>query len=329
LAKRGDLIFTCWGTIDQVGLIDDRSRFPEYIVSNKQMKLTPNPLKANSLFLYYLFSNPPMRDRILNQGIGSSVPGFNLGQLRSITLNLPPLPDQRAIAHILGTLDDKIELNRRMIETLEAMARALFKSWFVDFDPVRAKAEGHDLGLPQPLADLFPDSFEDSELGEIPKGWGVRTLADMSSLNPEAWSKDTRPAVIRYVDLSNTKWGRIEAVTTFAQEDAPSRAQRALRSGDTIVGLVRPGNGSYAFISEDGLTGSTGFAVLRPRRIEYAEFAYFAVTAAENIEALSYLAEIVPSSSRNVCRRWRASTPSESPPAPSPRRNPETDRQEA
>ena len=83
---------------------------------------------------------------------------------------MPPLAEQRAIAHILGTLDDKIELNRRMNETLEAMARALFKSWFVDFDPVRAKAEGRDPGLPKPLADLFPDSFEDSELGEIPRG---------------------------------------------------------------------------------------------------------------------------------------------------------------
>ena len=85
--------------------------------------------------------------------------------------SLVPPPEQRAIAHILGTLDDKIELNRRMNETLEAMARALFKSWFVDFDPVRAKAEGRDPGLPKYLADLFPDSFEDSELGEIPKGW--------------------------------------------------------------------------------------------------------------------------------------------------------------
>ena len=90
-----------------------------------------------------------------------------------MTSSVPPLPEQRAIAHILGTLDDKIELNRRMNETLEAMARALFKSWFVDFDPVRAKAEGRDPGLPKPLADLFPDRFEDSELGEIPEGWRV------------------------------------------------------------------------------------------------------------------------------------------------------------
>ena len=94
---------------------------------------------------------------------------------------VPILTEQHAIAHILGTLDDKIELNRRMNETLEAMARALFKSWFVDFDPVRAKAEGRDPGLPKPIADLFPDRFEDSELGEIPaRVGGGSASADMS-----------------------------------------------------------------------------------------------------------------------------------------------------
>jgi len=90
-----------------------------------------------------------------------------------------PFNEQRAIAHILGTLDDKIELNRKMNETLEAMARAIFKSWFVDFDPVRAKAEGRDPGLPKEIAALFPDSFEDSELGEIPKGWRVGKVEDL------------------------------------------------------------------------------------------------------------------------------------------------------
>ncbi len=140
LVKPGDLVLTCWGTIGQVGLIDDRSLFQEYVISNKQMKLTPDTRKTDGLFLYYLFSSPSVRNEILNQGIGSSVPGFNLGQLRAMTLTLPPLPEQHTIAHILGTLDDKIELNRRMNETLEEMARALFKSWFIDFDPVHAKA---------------------------------------------------------------------------------------------------------------------------------------------------------------------------------------------
>ena len=101
-------------------------------------------------------------------------------RLGAFPVPLAPEKEQRAIAHILGTLDDKIELNRRMSETLERQARALFKSWFVDFDPVRAKAEGRDPGLPQPLADLFPDSFEDSDLGEIPKGWELKPLDEIA-----------------------------------------------------------------------------------------------------------------------------------------------------
>ena len=222
---------------------------------------------------------------------GSPIPSTTRSAVYVLDLEVPPPDEQRAIAHILGTLDDKIELNRRMNATLEATARALFKSWFVHFDPVRAKAESRDPGLPKPLADLFPDSFKDSELGEIPKGWEVRTLGGFAVLNPESWSKETRPEVINYVDLSNTKWGNIEAVTGYTQQDAPSRAQRVLRPGDTIVGTVRPGNGSYAFISAEGLTGSTGFAVLRPRRAEYAEYIYLATTAVENIEALSNLAD--------------------------------------
>lgn len=110
--------------------------------------------------------------------VGAVQQHFNVGSARTMFIYLPEVPEQRAIAHILSTLDDKIELNRQMNETLEAMVRALFKSWFVDFDPVRAKAEGRDPGLPKHLADLFSDAFEDSELGEIPKGWCMLPLAE-------------------------------------------------------------------------------------------------------------------------------------------------------
>ena len=102
--------------------------------------------------------------------------------LDSEVIRLPPLEEQRAIAHVLGTLDDKIDLNRRVNATLEAMARALFRSWFVVFDPVRAKMEGRDTGLPREIADLFPDRLVDSELGEIPEGWTVSVLGDMIGL---------------------------------------------------------------------------------------------------------------------------------------------------
>jgi len=117
---------------------------------------------------------------------GSPIPSTTRSAVYVLDLDVPPPDEQRAIAHILGTLDDKIELNRRTNETLEAIARALFKSWFVDFDPVRAKSEGRDPGLPPHLADLFPDSFEDSEVGEIPKGWRVGKAGELAVLTRDA-----------------------------------------------------------------------------------------------------------------------------------------------
>ena len=264
----------------------------EFALGQNLVLLRADGTKVYPPFLRWLVRGPEWWEQITTfLNVGAVFDSLKCADVPKFTLRIPPVPEQRAIAHILGTLDDKIELNRRMSETLEAMARALFKSWFVDFDPVRAKAEGRDPGLPQPLADLFPARLVDSELGEIPEGWEVGTLADLSILNPEVWTKETRPAELNYVDLSNTKWGRIEAVTSYEATDAPTRAQRVLRPADTIVGTVRPGNGSYAFISEHGLTGSTGFAVLRPQTAQYAEFVYLAATAADNIDTLAHLAD--------------------------------------
>jgi type I restriction enzyme S subunit len=129
-------------------------------------------------FLKYLIGSHSFTEYILAVQTGTAVPHISGSQIKDFEFLLPSLPEQRAIAHILGTLDDKIELNRRMNETLEAMARALFKSWFVDFDPVRAKAEGRDPGLPKHLTDVFPDRLVQSELGEIPEGWRVSALSD-------------------------------------------------------------------------------------------------------------------------------------------------------
>ncbi|MEN6356540.1 MAG: restriction endonuclease subunit S [Armatimonadota bacterium] len=288
----GDLVFPHRGSIGTVGIVG--SARPRYVLSTSLMKLTCNRSLVEPLYLFYFFRSRTGHHKLMEHASTVGTPGIGspLASLRSIEVSLPPLPEQQAIACILGALDDKIELNRRMNETLEAMARAIFKSWFVDFDPVRAKAAGQKpVGLAPHIANLFPDAFEDSELGKIPKGWLVGTIGDLALLNPESWSKTTRPDVISYVDLTNTKWGRIEAVTTYLQDDAPNRAQRVLRPRDTIVGTVRPGNGSYAFISREGLTGSTGFATLRPREEECAEFVYLAATAMDNIELLSHLAD--------------------------------------
>jgi len=149
------------------------------VIDNNMMTAIPDCDAVDPLFLYYLLTTVDFNTVVA----GTALPYLNAGDLSKLPIELPSDKDeQRAIAHILGTLDDKIEVNRRMSETLEAMARALFKSWFVDFDPVRAKAEGRDPGLPQPLADLFPARLVDSELGEIPEGWEVGTLADVADV---------------------------------------------------------------------------------------------------------------------------------------------------
>ena len=156
----------------------------EFIVIRGRSGVTDN------YFAYYLTQWEVVRDYAIGQMTGTSgrqrVPVDCLDHLE---IPLPPLPEQRAIAHVLSTLDDKIELNRRMNETLEAMARALFKSWFVDFEPVRAKMEGRWRrgeslpGLPAEHYDLFPDRLVGSELGEIPEGWGVKALGEVIEIH--------------------------------------------------------------------------------------------------------------------------------------------------
>jgi len=141
-----------------------------------------NQTQVEPKFVWYNMRTSSWWDFINSSKTGSAQAGANAKVLGRFPLKLPSIHEQRAIARILGTLDDKIELNRKMNETLEAMARALFKSWFVDFNPVRAKAEGRDTGLPKEIADLFPDSFVDSELGEIPKGWSVSALEEHLSV---------------------------------------------------------------------------------------------------------------------------------------------------
>ena len=206
---------------------------------------------------------------------GSTMPKLTQGNLNRITLLTPPLPEQRAIAHVLGTLDDKIELNRRMNETLEQMARALFKSWVVDFDPVRAKMEGRDTGLPPDIAALFPDRLVPSELGDIPEGWEVKALGEVVELNPAEPLKRGTPAP--YLDMA--------ALPT----SGPSPDEAALRefksgtrfrNGDTLFARITPclENGKTAFVqalSSDTVGwGSTEFIVMRAIRPVPPEYTY-------------------------------------------------------
>ena len=200
--------------------------------------------------------------------------------------------DRVVIGRTLRSLDDRIDHNRALAANLEAIARRLFKSWFVDFDPVRAKAAGEkSVGLADDIAELFPDRLVESEFGEIPEGWQLGTLAMVAHLNSETWTARKHPDEIHYLDLSNVKNGLIDAPTKYFWGEAPSRARRVLQEGDTIIGTVRPGNRSFALIDQSGLTGSTGFAVLRPKSDSEKEYLYLAATSDYAIERLAHLAD--------------------------------------
>ncbi len=213
--------------------------------------------------------------------------------LSELEVQLPPLKEQQAIACILGALEDKIELNRRMNQTLEAMARAIFKSWFVDFDPVRAKAAGRQPpGLAPHIADLFPDAFEESELGEIPKGWRTGKIDDIADINARTLGRRDALDVIDYIEISEVMRGEVSTITRYARGEEPSRARRRLRHGDTVLSTVRPDRGAYFLCLNpaDSLIASTGFAVLTPKDGNWG-FLHALATRPEFGQELGHLAD--------------------------------------
>jgi type I restriction enzyme S subunit len=172
----GDIVYSRRGDVEKRALV--RRRESGWLCGTGCLRIRFGGEIVDPEYASYYLGHPSVREWVVRHAHGATMPNLNTSILSALPFVIPPKPMQRAIAHILGTLDSKIELNRRMNETLEAMARALFKSWFVYFDPVRAKAEGRDTGLPEPLRELFPDSCEDSELGAIPKGWRIGKFAD-------------------------------------------------------------------------------------------------------------------------------------------------------
>ena len=275
--EKGDLLFARRSLVAEgagkCSLVIEASE--PAIFESSIIRARPALTKVDSTFLYYLFSSPlgvyllgTIRRQVAVSGITGS-------DLMGLTIPLPPLPEQRAIAHILGTLDDKIELNRRMNETLEAMAQAIFKSWFVDFDPVRAKAEGRDTGLSKEIADLFPDGFEESELGEIPKCWKVSTVGDNFELNPT--ERIQKGEFTSYIDMASIPTAGSYPNTPIRR---PFSSGSKFRNGDTVLARITPclENGKTAFIQllsdQEVAWGSTEFIIIRPKEPYPKEFGY-------------------------------------------------------
>ena len=175
--QAGDVVFSYETKLGEAAIIPEGLRC---CLGRRMGLMRPDPKHLDSRFLLYYFLGPEFQEVIRERTIhGSTVERLSLNEFPDFPLRLPALSEQKRIAEILGALDDKIELNRKMNETLEQMAQVLFNSWFVDFDPVHAKAAGRQpADMDKGTADLFPDSFVDSELGMIPKGWKNASFAD-------------------------------------------------------------------------------------------------------------------------------------------------------
>ena len=238
------------------------------------VKLEPKRDDAPLHYIHWLLRTPQYRHYCRACATGTTNLGLPRGDF--LAYPVPDLtPTRRRVVDMLNALDDKIELNRRMNETLEAMARALFKSWFVDFEPVRAKMEGRDTGLPRHIAELFPDRMIDSEHGEIPDGWHIRPLGDLIDVNPRRRLRKGQLAP--YLDMANmpTK-GHVPNSVVGRAFGSGMR----FTNGDTLVARITPclENGKAAFVDflPNGETGwgSTEYIVMRPRNPLPHEFAY-------------------------------------------------------
>ena len=237
------------------------SRDPYFVIDTAYYVLPKTDLDMR--WLYYAIKHYKLGEI----DDGSPIPSTTRAAVYMLDLDVPPPSEQRAIAHVLGTLDDKIELNRRMSETLEAMARALFKSWFVDFDPVRAKMDGRDPGLPKEIADLFPSRMVESELGEIPEGWEAGILGDVAEhprrgIQPDEVAPDTPYIALEHMPkqcIALSEWGTADGLESNKFQ---------FKKGEILFGKLRPYFHKVGVAPTDGVC-STDIVVVAPRSKEW------------------------------------------------------------
>ena len=179
--KTGDIVFSRVGSVDRRALVQPAE--DGWLFSGRCLRVRPNPDQLDAQWLSYFFGLPAFKNYIRGIAVGATMPSLNTKILSDVPVYFPDLSTQKAAAEVLAKIDDRITLLRETNTTLEAIAQALFKSWFVDFDPVHAKMQGHaPEGMDEATAALFPDSFEEAELGAVPKGWSISSVADVAEI---------------------------------------------------------------------------------------------------------------------------------------------------
>jgi type I restriction enzyme S subunit len=275
----GDVLLVHKGSLGKIGLMPKNRRFARYIMGNSMLRVKCDVTKLLPDFLRYWLQSPDGQSYLLGRVSQVGVPQIQrpLTTLREAALPVPPLMEQQAIVGILGALDDKIEQNRRTGRKLEELARAVFKAWFVDFEPVKAKSAGAKSfpGMPRAAFAALPSRMIDSKLGPVPEGWPVKPIANAFEVNPARRLAKGQDAP--YLDMKNMP---TDGHAPDKWEKRPHGSGMRFINGDTLVARITPclENGKTAFVDflNDGEVawGSTEYIVLRPKPPLPEVFAY-------------------------------------------------------
>jgi type I restriction enzyme S subunit len=274
IPQAGDVVMTTEAPLGEVAQLDGR----KVALAQRIITLRGKPGLLDQNFLKFLLQSKSVQEELRSRATGTTVVGIKQSELRKVNLTLPPYYSQKWIGHILGTLDDKIELNRRMNETLEAMARAIFQSWFVDFDPVRAKASGESaesicqrLGLTPELLALFPDGLDVSELGEIPNGWVIESIGTLANVTGGSTPNTKEP---KYWDDGVHYWATPKDLSRLSSPVLLETERKVSDEGLAQIGsgLLKPGTVllssrapiGYRAINEVPVAVNQGFIAMAP-----------------------------------------------------------------
>jgi len=274
-----------------------------YVITPRDSQL------LDCIYLYYQIQL--LTHQLREFSIGTATRFLTRGILDDLLIPLPPLLTQHAIARILGTLDDKIELNRQMNATLEAMARAIFQSWFVDFDPVRAKAEGRQpAGMDAATAALFPSEFEEVDGREVPRGWGVETLDEIAEnirrpINPDQVDPDTP-----YIGLEHMPQRSI-ALCEWGSASTVESGKFAFRKNEFLFGKLRPYFHKVGIAPVDGVC-STDILIINPKNDSWASYVMCCISSNEFVEFANQGSDgtKMPRSSWSAMKKYQIVIPS-------------------
>ena len=289
--QEGDIVFSRVGSVDRRALV--RKEEDGWLFSGRCLRVRVDKKRICPQFLSWVFGLEGFKQHIRRVAVGATMPSINTKILSGIPVYYPPLPEQKSIAHILVTLDDKIDLNRRMNATLEAMARSLFQSWFVDFDPVRAKLDGRKpAGIDASTSDLFPAHFQDSILGPIPQEWRVSTLGELAK-NVSITFDFTRTSEVIFINTGEVLEGDFLHSTRSVQAGLPGQAKKSIRPDDILFSEIRPENKRFAYVDFDSsdYVVSTKFMVIRASKDIHPRLLYRILTAEETLNEFQVQAE--------------------------------------